>query len=200
MKYRIGIDEAGRGPLAGPVAVGAFCVAEEFRHELKKFFTGGIVRDSKKLSSVKREKIFNAMRDAKAKGKISYSVTFASAGMIDRKGITFAIRHALARALKNLGVPSTASEVFLDGGLCAPKEFTNQKTIIKGDEKKAIIALASIAAKVLRDKKMVAAGKKYPKYDFGTHKGYGTKAHYAKIMRHGLSPIHRRSFLKNLVK
>jgi len=87
-------------------------------------------------------------------------------------------------------------KVLLDGGLKAPEEYIDQKTIIKGDEKKMIIALASIYAKVMRDRKMVKFGKEYPEYGFEIHKGYGTKKHYEAIGKYGLSNIHRRSYIK----
>ncbi|MBI5400711.1 MAG: hypothetical protein HZB12_01160 [Candidatus Yonathbacteria bacterium] len=90
--------------------------------------------------------------------------------------------------------------VLLDGGLRAPAHYSNQKTIIKGDEKELSIALASIVAKVARDKKMIALAKKFPAYGFEKHKGYGTRAHYEAIKKHGATKHHRKSFLKNVVK
>lgn len=196
----IGVDEAGRGPLAGPVAVAAFCVAKICQHRVLTYFPKGKIRDSKKFSPVVREQIFKLLQRAKDRGEISYTVYFSSARMIDGKGISFAIKRALAGSLKKLGVKPRESFVLLDGSLKAPEEFRNQRTIIKGDEKESVIALASIVAKVSRDRKMISLSKKYPQYDFHIHKGYGTKKHYKKIRVHGLSPIHRRSFLKNLAK
>lgn len=199
-RFCIGIDEAGRGPIAGPVAVAAFCVSvsKHVQHRVLHMFPDGRVRDSKQLTPDVRERIFKALADEKKKGGIRYAVSFTSAAVIDRKGISFAIRHALSRSLRTLALSAAKCEVRLDGGLKAPSEFVHQKTIIKGDEKEAVVALASIVAKVSRDKKMIALAKKHPQYGFDVHKGYGTKAHYRKIRRHGLSPIHRRSFLKNL--
>lgn len=195
IRYIIGIDEAGRGPLAGPVAVGAFCVgagADSVR-DFKKFSAG--VKDSKKLSESQREGWFAKMLCEKKFGNISFAVSFASAGMIDRRGIVFAIRRALALSLKKLKVAPEQTLVLLDGGLRAPEEYTFQETIIKGDEKEPIIALASITAKVLRDRKMRALAKRYPQYGFEKHKGYGTAAHYAAIMCYGALGVHRKSFL-----
>jgi ribonuclease HII len=168
--------------------------------KLADFFPNGKVKDSKKLSPKKREEIFERIVKAKETARIFYSVSFSSPKLIDEKGLTNAINSALADCLKSLDAEADNCQVLLDGGLKAPKEFKNQKTIIKGDEKEAIIALASITAKVSRDKEMVLLHEKYPEYDFAKHKGYGTKSHYAKIKRHGISPIHRRSFLKKLLK
>ena len=198
MEFIIGIDEAGRGPIAGPVAVGAFCVEKKARKKLSEFFPGGRIRDSKKLSPVAREKIFRELVRQKRSGAISFAVSFGSATEIDRKGITFAIRKALTRSIKILGVKPCDCSVLLDGGLKAPEKFRNQRTIIKGDEKEAVIALASIAAKVLRDRMMINFAKKYPDYGFEIHKGYGTKKHYQALKKLGFSQIHRRSFLKNV--
>lgn len=196
IKYIIGIDEAGRGPLAGSVAVGATCVSVDNKN-FKKFSRG--VRDSKKLSEKQREEWFVKMTFEKKLGKFDFSVAFASAKMIDTRGLSFAIRHALASALKKLNYPPEETLVLLDGGLHAPKEYLHQKTIIHGDDIEPIISLASISAKVIRDRKMRALAKKYPEYGFEKHKGYGTKAHYEAIERYGiLDGIHRKSFLESI--
>jgi ribonuclease HII len=202
-KFIIGIDEAGRGPLAGPIAVGAFSVRSK---DILKIFKG--VKDSKQLSEKQREEWFRKIKDeinrSKANGdipEVSFAVSFSSAGVIDEKGITHATKTALNRCLKRLEKKDFAPlkcRVLLDGSLYAPSRYMNQKTIIDGDAKEPIIALASICAKVLRDRKMKRLAKKYPKYGFEIHKGYGTKAHYRAIRKHGPSAIHRRSFLKNI--
>ena len=197
--FLIGIDEAGRGPIAGPVAVAAFSVIAGHKDSLLTFFKSGRVRDSKKLTAVTRERIFKELTVQKSLGKVSYAVSFASATVVDRKGISFATRLALARSLEVLGVGPSECQVLLDGSLKAPEEFTLQRTIIKGDEKEAVIALASIVAKVSRDRLMVRLAKKYPHYDLDIHKGYGTSDHYRKLKKHGLSPVHRKSFLKSFV-
>jgi ribonuclease HII len=197
IRYLVGIDEAGRGPLAGPVAVGVACVSFADKN-FKKFSSG--VRDSKKLSEKRREEWFAKMLLEKEKGNFLFATSFASAEMIDTKGLSFAIRHALASALKKLNCSPEETLVLLDGGLHAPKEFIHQKTIIHGDDIEPIISLASIAAKVTRDRKMRALAKKYPEYGFERHKGYGTKSHYEAIHANGiLKGIHRKSFLKNMV-
>lgn len=200
VSFVVGIDEAGRGPVAGPVAVAAFCVPKKAKHRLLEFFKNGKIRDSKKLTEESRRCIFKELAVQKKRGDVLYAVSFASSTVIDRQGISFAIRHALAECLKALGVTSEKCEVLLDGALKAPKKFKRQRTIIKGDETEAVIALASIVAKVSRDRKMVAFAKKYPGYGFEIHKGYGTKKHYQALRRQGLSSIHRRSFLKNVMK
>ena len=187
MKYLVGIDEVGRGPLAGPVAVGVLVMKEN----LKIF---GKIRDSKKLSEKQREEWFEIICAERQRGALDFSVSFVSHIMIDKRGLAWALRTATARALTRLAIP-TDSAIFLDGGLRAPEIFKNQKTIIKGDEKIPVIALASIVAKVTRDRLMIRLAKRYPEYGFEKHKGYGTKEHFAAIKKHGLCPIHRRSFL-----
>ncbi len=196
-QYVIGIDEAGRGPIAGPVTVGAFCVSADSVFGLKKYFPKRKVRDSKKLSPDARDGIFKILRQEKSLGEVFYAVSSVASSVIDQKGITFAIRKALANSMKMLKVDSSNCTVLLDGGLRAPEVYRNQKTIIKGDEKEAVIALASVVAKVTRDAMMKSFALKYPQYDFEIHKGYGTRNHYRKIKMHGLSDIHRKSFLKD---
>jgi len=198
LRITIGIDEAGRGPLAGPVAVGAFAVRSK---RALKMFAG--VKNSKQLTANQRERWFELIeKDSLVKvpggERVSYAVSFSSEKTIDEKGITKAIYLALNRCLKKLetkGFASTDSKILMDGLLKAHSKYLNQKTIIGGDESESIIALASICAKVLRDRKMRRLAKKYPNYDFEIHKGYGTEKHYAAIRKYGLSPIHRKSFL-----
>lgn len=193
IRYIVGIDEAGRGPLAGPVALGAFCVRADFR-DFKKFAAG--VKDSKKLSEKKREEWFAKVESEQKRGNFSFAVTFSGNVMIDKRGLTFSIRHALAQSLEKLACPPEQTLVLLDGGLRAPEEYVYQQTIVKGDEKEPVISFASIAAKVLRDRKMIALAKRHPQYGFEKHKGYGTAAHYEAIARFGILGIHRKSFLK----
>ena len=193
MKCVVGIDEVGRGPLAGPVAVGVLRLkTKRFRLFYKKGET--FLRDSKQLSAKQREKWFEIISAERQRGALDFSVSFVSHTLIDKRGLSWALRIATARSLARLTV-STKSEIFLDGGLRAPEIFKNQKTIIKGDEKIPAVALASIVAKVLRDRLMIRLAKQYSQYGFENHKGYGTKAHYGAIKKHGLCPIHRRSFL-----
>ncbi len=198
MKYIVGIDEVGRGPLAGPVAVCAFMITEKGveRFLLQKSLGKLPLRDSKKLSKLQRELWFAEIKKLQKEGKCDFVVSMVSAQKIDKIGIAPAIRFALARSLYKLNTKSYQL-IFLDGGLKAPVEYKNQQTIIKGDEKIPVISLASICAKVMRDGHMQKIAKKYPEYGFERHVGYGTRAHYAAIKKHGVTEIHRRSFLKN---
>ncbi|MDR3558300.1 MAG: ribonuclease HII, partial [Candidatus Pacebacteria bacterium] len=165
--------------------------------------------------------VFLKIKQAQKNGDICFAVSYSSAKMIDEKGIVPAIRSALDRSLKKIeksftqvrpayvGEPAGSClaptyayancRVLLDGSLKAPARYVNQKTIIRGDDSEPVISLASICTKVLRDRKMVAFAKKHPQYGFEIHKGYGTKAHYRAIKKHGLSPLHRKSFLKGIV-
>jgi len=201
-RYVVGIDEVGRGPIAGPVAVGVLCVDVErakatlSRADLRALFSG--IKDSKKLSPNKREEWFAKICWVQKSGALDFAVTFVSAKDIDTKGLAPSIKKALQKSLKKVAPDPTSTQVLLDGSLYAPVEYKNQKTIIKGDIKEPIIGLASIVAKVSRDRLMVSCAKKYPNYGFDIHKGYGTRKHYEKIKKHGLSPLHRKSFLKSL--
>lgn len=194
-KWLVGVDEAGRGPLAGPVAVGVVKVPVDFDWEL---IPG--VGDSKKLSPEKRKALFRQATLLRRQGLIDWAVGMNSASYIDRKGIVPAITHAQAKALQKLSLTASQCLVKLDGGLRAPERFQNQETIIKGDAKESVIGLASILAKVTRDRYMVRIASRFAPYDFATHKGYGTKAHRAAISAHGLSLEHRVSFCRNLLK
>lgn len=189
--YPIGVDEVGRGPIAGPVAVGAFVF---LKPEAKKLFCG--VKESKQLTEEKREEWFERILIAQKNGHVNFCVSFQSEKVIDEKGLSFAIKKCVNDSLEELKINCRECLILLDGGLKAPKEYINQKTIIKGDDKEMVIALASICAKVLRDRKMKKWGKKYPAYGFEIHKGYGTKGHYMAVKKNGLMELHRRSFLR----
>ncbi len=186
----LGVDEAGRGPLAGPVSVGVVAVPEGF--DVVREFPG--VADSKKLSEKKREEIFSMLAARVAKGDAHFAVEFENAETIDREGIAPAVRKALSRGVNALAPDAALVHVQLDGSLRAPPEYA-QETIINGDELIPIISLASIAAKVLRDRLMVGLSAQYPEYGFEKHKGYGTRIHYEMLKKYGLCPIHRRSFI-----
>lgn len=196
MRYEVGVDEAGRGPLAGPVAVGVAVIPVNFDW---KELVG--VTDSKKLSASKRAKIFKKATQLKQEGKIDFAVSMVSAQVIDKKGIVPAIKLAMNRALRRVRLDPKITLVKLDGGLYAPAEYL-QETIIKGDQKEKIIGLASICAKETRDSYMIRKSTllTYAPYDFKAHKGYGTKVHREAIGVHGLSVEHRASFCKNCVK
>ncbi len=195
-KYIVGIDEVGRGPIAGPVAVGAFVFLNK---NSAKFFKN--VKESKQLSEEKREEWFKEILEVQKNGDIDFVATFQSEKVIDTKGLSFAIKNALKISINKLvrkhKIKYSDVTVLLDGGLRAPVEYINQKTIIKGDEKEKVIALASICAKVLRDRKMRKWALKYPGYGFEVNKGYGTRRHYEGIKRGGITALHRRSFFRN---
>lgn len=193
MTHIVGIDEAGRGPLAGPVAVGGVRISNNFN---KKFFKG--IKDSKQLSLEERELWFALAQEARKKGQLDFAVSLVSEKVIDKHGITYAIRLGIKRVIKKLGVTGEDSKIFLDGALKAPHEFSHQLTVIKGDEKIPIISLASICAKVVRDRRMVKVSEKYPQYDFDLHKGYGTRIHRLALEKYGPTELHRLTFLKNL--
>ncbi|MFM2330818.1 MAG: ribonuclease ribonuclease [Candidatus Parcubacteria bacterium] len=190
MQFILGVDEAGRGPLAGPVSVGVAMVPEGF--DVAKEFPG--VADSKKISEKKREKVFEMLVTGVALGAARFVVEFESAETIDREGIAVAVRRALWRGVNALASDAALVKVMLDGSLKAPPEYA-QETIINGDALVPLISLASIAAKVSRDRLMLELAKEYPQYGFEKHKGYGTAAHYEALKKHGLSAIHRRSFI-----
>lgn len=192
-KYIVGVDEVGRGSIAGPVAVGALVFYTE---KAERYFYG--IRDSKKLKPKEREEWYHKICKAREEGFLEFSVSFSAHSQIDKNGIMSAINQALERSLKKLFLEPKKVSVLLDGGLSAPAIYLHQKTIIKGDEKKRIIAAASIVAKVLRDKKMVQFSKAYPLYGFERHKGYGTELHLDAIRNHGISGIHRQSFLRKI--
>ncbi len=191
MSYILGVDEAGRGPLAGPVAVGVVAVQTGF--DLLAAFPG--LNDSKKLSEKKREEIFAQLQEEMRTAERVRAVVFlSSAEMIDAKGIVPAVSFALAKGVRKLMPDCTEGKVYLDGSLHAPAEY-EQETIIGGDGLVPAIMLASVAAKVTRDRLMVKLGKESPQYGFEKHKGYGTALHIAAIKKYGLSPIHRVTFL-----
>jgi ribonuclease HII len=198
IKYIIGIDEAGRGPLAGPVSVGVVLVPVnlDWKHIPQ-------VADSKALSEKKRDMVYQNAKTSSEELGIVTSVVFRSAHDIDQRGIAIVIKEAIAEGLeeviKKAKVEVKECQVLLDGSLKAPSQY-RQETIIKGDAKEPVIGLASIYAKVERDKymKKIAQKKAYFAYNLAIHKGYGTKAHREAIAEYGLSKEHRVSFCKNI--
>ncbi len=193
--WMVGIDEAGRGPLAGPVTLAYVACPSRFARRALSLSKGNKkenIRDSKKLTLKKREEWF---RHLKAHPHLEYGVTSVGAGTIDTKGISRSVKIGIKRLVSHLSVKPKM--ILLDGLLYAPPEYP-QKTIIKGDEKIPIIAAASVIAKVTRDRKMIRFAKKFPNYSFEIHKGYGTKLHQRLLKKHGLSDIHRRSFCRKI--
>jgi len=217
-KYQFvaGIDEVGRGPLAGPVVAAAVAI-EDYKGltfaGLQRLDLCNAFRDSKHLSPKQREEIFEAIKN---NPEIKWKVSFVSPNVIDKINIWQATLLAWRRCLKKLSVQPDF--LFLDGkfdlngnycnnaGLPRPFEFRRrrnskglamtcfQQPIIKGDEKIFLVSLASIIAKVSRDRLMEKLDKKYPEYGFIYHKGYGTKLHLERLKKYGPCPIHRRSF------
>ncbi len=179
-----GIDEAGRGPLAGPVFAAAVILPEGCDIE-------GI-NDSKKLSPKKRDELFDIIRET----AISFSVAAATEKEIDEINILQATFLAMRRAQE--GLKTAADFALIDGNRLPPLSIPAE-TIIKGDSLSASIAAASILAKVSRDRYMLELDKRYPQYKFAQHKGYGTELHYQMISEYGISPVHRLSFLKKVI-
>lgn len=177
-----GIDEAGRGPLAGPVVAGAAILPADCQILY--------LNDSKKLSEKRREELFLEIKDK----ALAWSVGMASPERIDEINILQATYEAMREALSGL---STAPAVLLNDAVTIPQVSIQQIPIIKGDAKSVSIAAASVLAKVTRDHMMVEYDKLFPQYGFAKHKGYGTAVHIAAIKEFGPTPIHRRSFIKN---
>lgn len=179
-----GVDEAGRGPLAGPVCAAAVILPEDCVIE-------GL-DDSKKLSEKKREALFDVVIEK----AIDYSICYASVTEIDNFNILNATFFAMNRAINSLGV---RPDFCLIDGNREPKGILFPcQTVVKGDSKSYSIAAASILAKVSRDRLMLQYDKEFPQYNFAKHKGYGTKEHYEAIRKYGVCNIHRLTFLKNV--
>ena len=193
MKWLIGVDEAGRGPLAGPVAVCAVIVEPNFDWARLPGLT-----DSKQLSALKRDRLFVEAKKLRDTRSIDYSVTLVGPARIDRDGIVRAVSAGLSTTLSRLRVDPLTCEIRLDGLLTAGPRFIHQSTIIKGDVTEPVISLASIVAKVTRDRYMERLAAAYPQYGFSAHKGYGTKAHRRSIQVHGVSNVHRQTYCHRL--
>lgn len=176
-KVTVGIDEVGRGPLAGPVVA---CAVVNNNIRIRN------LRDSKKLSPKQREEIYSLL-----KHKAVWATARVSEKVIDRINIRRATRLAMKRAVNKLKI--VPDVLLIDGNMSVDMDI-QQKSIIKGDQKIRSIMMASIIAKVTRDRIMVRYHKKYPKYRFDKHKGYGTKQHIKAIRKHGPCPIHRKTF------
>ncbi len=183
-KYIAGVDEAGRGPLAGPVCAAAVILPKDTLIE-------GI-NDSKKLSEKKREQLFDIIKDT----AIAYAVEFVNPDVIDDINIKNATALAMHNAVSEL--KTAADFVLIDGNDNIPYDVEYQY-VIKGDAKSQSIAAASILAKVSRDRIMIEMDKEYPEYGFAKHKGYGTKEHMLSIQKYGVSEVHRKSFMTDKV-
>lgn len=181
-KLVCGVDEAGRGPLAGPVCAAAVILP-------KGHIIEG-VNDSKKLTEKKREVLYDIIKEE----ALDYSIAFASEKEIDEYNILQATYLAMKRAVEGLSLE--CDYALIDGNRMPPLDIEGE-TVIKGDAKSQSIAAASILAKVTRDRLMLELAKKYPQYQFEKHKGYGTKLHYEMLDKFGPSDIHRQTFLKS---
>lgn len=182
--YICGIDEVGRGPLAGPVVAGAVI--------LPKDTDILYINDSKKLSEKKREELYEVIM----KKAVATGIGYASPERIDEINILQATYEAMREAIQNLAV---VPDILLNDAVTIPKVSIPQVPIIKGDAKSISIGAASIIAKVTRDRLMVEYDKLMPEYGFASNKGYGSKAHIEALKANGPSPIHRKSFIKNFV-
>lgn len=185
-KLIAGIDEVGRGSVAGPLAIGlAICIDNKDSRELLKG-----IKDSKKLSTSKREDWLERINKSSL---VNFKISYISPKLIDKYGLSWALKKGVEKVLEGVSLDI----VYLDGGLKAPDKY-NQKVINKGDEKIPIISAASIFAKVRRDNLMGKESQEYKEYDWDNNKGYGTKKHLEAIKKYGLSKMHRKSFLKNI--
>jgi len=185
IQYICGIDEAGRGPLAGPVVVGAVIMPKD------SFIEG--VNDSKKVSEKKREKLYDLITEE----AISYGVGIVDQNEIDEVNILNATKHAVTMAIEKLNVKPDL--ILVDALTNINTKGIPYKSIIKGDAKEYSIAAASIIAKVTRDRMMYEWDQIYPQYGFAKHKGYGTAAHIAALKENGPCLLHRKSFIKNFI-
>lgn len=184
----IGVDEAGRGPLAGPV-VAAVAKLKKYDEKLDK------INDSKKLTEKVREKLFDVIMD-----NFYVGIGIADVKEIDEKNILNATFLAMRRAIKQIEKETTFEKVLVDGNHKIREYEGEQEPVIKGDSKSLVIAAASIIAKVTRDRMMLETAKLYPEYTFEKHKGYGTKAHREMILEKGpIETVHRKSFLKKIL-
>jgi len=188
----VGVDEAGRGPLAGPVVVGAVCGTKEFFSDLS------LDRDSKKLSAKKRQEWFEFIKKAVEAGQLHFSFSSVSPSVLDKRGLTNSMRLAVDGVLAQLPLEPDCDQILLDGNLFAPAKYQKQETVVRGDEKIKAISLASIVAKVMRDEMMCDLDQTYPNYGFARHKGYATEEHYLALLRHGRCPAHRLSYTRFL--
>ena len=179
-----GIDEAGRGPLCGPVVAAAVILPDEYNILY--------INDSKKLSETKREEVYKEID----KYAVAYGVGIVSPERIDEINILQATYEAMRTAIHKLSV---TPDILLNDAVTIPMVDIKQVPIIKGDAKSQSIAAASIVAKVTRDHLMEEYDKLYPEYGFAKHKGYGTAAHIKAIKEYGPCPIHRRTFIKNFI-
>ncbi|MBI2474183.1 MAG: ribonuclease HII [Candidatus Taylorbacteria bacterium] len=197
MKWIVGIDEVGRGPLAGPVCVGMCVAPSDLSDTVWSVINNA--RDSKQLWSYEREYWYKEAELLSLSGDFFYFTSFVSHAVIDKYGIASAIRLAINRNFSKSGIDPSDCRVLLDGSLHAPRRFEDQETVIRGDATIPIISFASIVAKVRRDRLMNRLAKQFPQYGFELNKGYGTKDHLKALKIHGPCQFHRRSFMTNIL-
>jgi ribonuclease HII len=194
VQYFIGIDEAGRGALAGPVSVGAVLYPEDFdwREVFALITKRGEprLRDSKKLTAQHRDTLFAYITEH---GRLRHASALVGSDVIDAIGIVNAANEAAALAIAALEIQPSKVKVLLDAGLKVPSKWS-QESFVRGDENIPAISFASIIAKVTRDRHMEELSEKYSTYGFEKHKGYGTADHLRALRQSGLSVVHRRSF------
>lgn len=184
-KLICGVDEAGRGPLAGPVCAAAVILSPDTVIE-------GL-NDSKKLSEKKREQLFDIIKQK----AVAYSIAYGTVDEIEQYNILNATYLAMNRAINSLQI--SPDFAIIDGNRIPTDISVDAMYLIKGDMKSMSVAAASVLAKVTRDRLMLEYDLKYPEYSFKQHKGYGTKAHYEAIAKNGICEIHRKSFLKGVI-
>lgn len=215
--YLLGVDEAGRGSLAGPVMAGACLISRSFFQSSLALKLSAKINDSKKLSSCSRIKQYEVMESLKQQGVIDYSVATASVSEISDLNILGGTRLAMRRAVEQIIQNINGSEfpeklisdaclgmeslikIIVDGRPLRPFPYEHEG-VVKGDEKSLVIAMASISAKVNRDRKMKELAKSYPQYGFDQHKGYGTADHRTALKAFGPAPVHRMLFLRKILK
>lgn len=212
----LGVDEAGRGCLAGPVVAGACLLTKQLFESKAAVELSSRINDSKQLSLGAREEQFAILERLQGEGLINFAVAEGSVQEIAERNILGATRLAMQRALEEVAsrhadwsLPHLAADdplfqaasgvkVIVDGRPLKPFPYAHEG-VVKGDGKSLCIAMASIAAKVSRDRTMAALDEKYPEYGFAKHKGYGTAVHRAALKEHGASPIHRELFLRKVL-
>lgn len=184
----IGVDEAGRGPLAGPVVAAAFVLDlnQPLAEQLDE------LDDSKKLDANQRDQLFEGL----TAGDFRYATAASDAGMIDEINVLQATFRAMKQAVEEVfeKLETPPDTVLIDGNMTIPDGPDNQRAVVSGDARSQAIAAASVIAKVTRDRQMIEAHSRWPDYGFDSHKGYGTAQHRQAIADHGPCPLHRRSF------
>lgn len=217
-EWLVGIDEAGRGCLAGPVVAGACVLNAAFFESEKALALSALINDSKQLTAEAREVQYGVLEQLQSEGLLDFAAASSSVAEIAQLNILGATRLAMQRASESLAsrsgvweLPSVASDgplfaaesasvkLIVDGRQLKPFPFVHEG-IVKGDGKSLSIAMASIAAKVTRDREMKVLATKYPEYGFEVHKGYGTKRHREALLAHGASGIHRELFLRKILR